>query len=253
MSEKDKMQSKICGNQIKLYRKQWNNCEATISNYPGLLEQISKYTWTYTSGLHPYLRSSKLNMSLHKFVLAFLYGEKLNIMLANDNIIEHLDNDGLNCSFENLHIVSSDLNKAKAFTLDKTKWDNSIPAYILDVYYSHQHNRYQLQIFLNRDIYFLEHGQIPIEKFTCLFEDFQSLFIDWLYLTKQRPEGLFDISKFHANKVFVKPRPIITITNEEKDHIIIERDGKFYLKIETDDPKRFIFMDHTTFQELEDD
>ena len=251
MPKSDLMQINVCDNRIYLKRKQWNNREAKISNYQGLIEEVKKYTWTYTSGQHPYLRSTKLNVSLHKFVLSFLYGkEKVNAMLEKDNIIEHLDNDGLNCTYENLHIVSADLNKAKAFTIDKAQEGMLIPTYISDVYYSHQYARYQMQIFFNRDVYYIEQNKLPIEAFICLYNTFESLFIDWFYVMEQRTNGLFDISKFHADKILAKPRPIIQITEDEKDHCIIERDGEFYLKLETDDPKRFAFMEHTSFEEI---
>lgn len=102
---------------ITLQRDQWNGKKAKISNFPDLLDEVMKYTWTYTEGNHPYLNSSKLKVSLHKFVLQYLYGkEKLDEMLGESNIIEHLDNDGLNCTYDNLHILSADLNKAKVFT-----------------------------------------------------------------------------------------------------------------------------------------
>lgn len=114
------MTIEIQGDRISLQREQWKNNYAYISNYPGLLDEVKKYTWTYSVGEHPYLNCRMLNISLHKFVLQFLYGkEKLDEMLEKSNIIEHLDNNGLNCTYENLHVLSSDLNKAKAFTIDK--------------------------------------------------------------------------------------------------------------------------------------
>ena len=116
----DRMKTTVIGNRIELSRDQWDGHKAYISDYPGLLEAVQKYTWTYSGGEHPYLRSSKLKTSLHKFVLAFLYGAgNLEKMLLPDNIIEHLDNNGLNCSYDNLHILSSDRNKGKAFLIDK--------------------------------------------------------------------------------------------------------------------------------------
>ena len=73
---------------------------------------MKKYTWTYTTGDHPYLRCTKIGLSLHEFVLGFIYGaENIDKMQAEGNIIEHLDNDGLNCTYENLHILSEDMNK----------------------------------------------------------------------------------------------------------------------------------------------
>lgn len=88
------------GDRIRLQRDQWKNNDAYISNYPGLLEEVKKYTWTYSDGEHPYLNCSKLRVSLHYFVLQFLYGkDNLDEMLEKSNIIEHLDNNGL-CTYK---------------------------------------------------------------------------------------------------------------------------------------------------------
>lgn len=93
------MTIEIQGDRIRLQRAQWKNQEAYISNYPGLLDEVNKYTWTYSGDKHPYLRCATLQISLHEFALQFLYGkENLDKMLAKSNIIEHLDNNGLNCT-----------------------------------------------------------------------------------------------------------------------------------------------------------
>ena len=81
-------------------------------------------------------------------MLAFLYGaDNLEKMLLPDNIIEHLDNNVLNCSYDNLHILSSDRNKGKAFLIDKeVDKFHGIPLFITDVFYSHNRRYYQMQI-----------------------------------------------------------------------------------------------------------
>ena len=168
------------GNIISLKRDQWKDHTATISDYPGLLDEVMKYTWTYYESDHPYLKCGKLNTSLHKFVLAFLYGaDQLNHMLNNDNIIEHLDNDGLNCAYDNLHIISADYNKAKAFTIDKERaLEPDIPSFITDVYYSHEKHYYQMQVFFNRDVFYNQSNRQPIEELFFQYNDFRSLYID---------------------------------------------------------------------------
>ncbi len=74
------------------------------------------------------MRNSKLQKYLHEFVLGFIYGaENIDKMQSEKNIIEHLDNDGLNCTYENLHILSADMNKAKAFSIDKKRKEEEVP------------------------------------------------------------------------------------------------------------------------------
>lgn len=250
----DPIRANKIGQIIELERNQWKGNKAKISDYPGLLEEVQKYTWTFSGDAHPYLRSSKLNMSLHKFVLCFAYGqEKVENMLAHDNIIEHLDNDGLNCTYDNLHIISSDFNKAKAFTIDKMEPSYSgIPHFVTGVYFSHLKRYYQMQVFMNDNLFYDlrdVRSPIPIEEMFFLYDDFTNLYIDWLYVLGCREKGLFEISKMHANRVLAKNRPIIEITDEERDHVIIERDGEFYLNLNTSG-ERLAVLSKTSYKDL---
>lgn len=241
------------GNMILLKRDQWKDHTATISDYPGLLDEVMKYTWTYYESDHPYLKCGKLNTSLHKFVLAFLYGaDQLNHMLNNDNIIEHLDNDGLNCAYDNLHIISADYNKAKAFTIDKERaLEPDIPSFITDVYYSHEKHYYQMQVFFNRDVFYNQSNGQPIEELFFQYNDFRSLYIDWVYIYGCRQQGAFDLSTFHMSRLYAKNRPIIYLTEDEQDHVFIQRDGQWFLRLNPDGGDKTIFLNKTVYQDLE--
>ena len=241
------------GNMILLKRDQWKDHTATISDYPGLLDEVMKYTWTYYESDHPYLKCGKLNTSLHKFVLAFLYGaDQLNHMLNNDNIIEHLDNDGLNCAYDNLHIISADYNKAKAFTIDKERaLEPDIPSFITDVYYSHEKHYYQMQVFFNRDVFYNQSNGQPIEELFFQYNDFRSLYIDWVYIYGCRQQGAFDLSTFHMSRLYAKNRPIIYLTEDEQDHVFIQRDGQWFLRLNPDGGDKRTFLNKTVYQDLE--
>lgn len=248
------------GDMIKLQREQWKGNSAYISNYPGLLDEVKKYTWTYTEGLHPYLNCAKLEMSLHKFVLQFLYGkDRLDEMIGKSNIIEHLDNNGLNCTYENLHILSDDMNKSKAFSIDKKNAAlkagkiTNIPALITDVYYLHAKKCFQLQVFFNKDIVFNKKTNKPVESFIFHYDDFDNLFIDWLYCFECIKKEEFDVSKTHAVRFFSKDATLIELREDEKDAVVIERDGKSYLVMRTNPEEGPVaFMTHISLKKLED-
>ena len=181
-------------------------------------------------------------------------------MLAKSNIIEHLDNNGLNCAYENLHVLSSDLNKAKAFTIDKMNAElesgeiTDIPALITDVYYSHEHKYFQLQVFFNKNLVFNTQNKNVVESFTFLYNDFNNLFIDWLYCFECIKDERFDVCKHHAKKVYVKEAPTFELREDEKDATIIQRDGQYYLVIRTDPEKGYLaYMEHTAYRELHDE
>lgn len=244
------------GNVYELRRNQWRGKVARITKDQELLNEVRKYTWTCCEGKHPYLRCSKLGVSLHKFVLDFVYGkENIDKMLAKGNIIEHLDNDGLNCTYENLHIMSDDMNKAKAFSIDKKSKESendSFPVYILDVYYLHEKKQFQLQIFMNYDILFTKEGH-PIEMLICMYNDFDNLFVDWFYLLSERDKRTFEISKFHAAKILMKKRPVLQdITPEEMNSPFIERDGVYYLNLSAKaEGKPQAVIRHTALRKIE--
>lgn len=254
----DSMRIETVGDRIRLQRNQWKSNFAYISNYPGLLDEVKKYTWTYADGDHPYLNCSTLKISLHKFVLQFLYGkEKLDEMIGKSNIIEHLDNNGLNCTYENLHVLSADMNKAKAFSIDKKnaalEADKMaiIPALITDVYYSHENKYFQLQVFFNKNIVLNKATNNFVEGFIFHYNDFDSLFIDWLYCFECIKKEEFDFYKHHAVRAYEKDVPFIELREDERNVPFIERDGKYYLKIETNPENGPIaFMEHTAFQKI---
>lgn len=199
-------------------------------------------------------------MSLHKFVLQFLYGkEKLDEMIGKSSIIEHLDNNGLNCTYENLHVLSSDMNKAKAFSIDKMNAAleagkiADIPALITDVYYSHENKYFQLQVFFNKKIVFNKATNKFVESFIFHYNNFDNLFIDWLYCFECIKKEEFDVYKHHAVRVYSKNVTLIELREDEKDSTIVERDGKYYLVIRTDPEKGPVaFMDHIPFEKIED-
>lgn len=256
MSGKRKMEIIEIGEKYELRREQWKGNVAYISKDPELLNEVNKLTWTYYKGDHPYLMCSKSRISLHAFVLNFLYGkEHVKHMIEQGNIIEHLDNNGLNCTYENLHIISDDWNKAKAFSIDKmSKKDDIFPAYCTDVYYDHSNKMFQIQIVMTKNIFRNQLTGIPLERILCKYNKFDDLFIDWIYILGCKKQEYFEIEKLHANRMYVKERLQMELTPEERERLIILRDGQVYinLDVKTKDGNRPISIIHTPFEKVND-
>ena len=53
------MEVTAIGDIYQLRREQWKGNIARITRDDALLEEVKKYTWTYTDGKHPYLRCAK--------------------------------------------------------------------------------------------------------------------------------------------------------------------------------------------------
>lgn len=241
------------GNSVILKREQWKNHSAKISDYPGLLDEVMKYTWTYQEGRHPYLRCIKLGVSLHRFVLDFLYGkEQVDHMLEQDNIIEHLDNDGLNCTYDNLHILSEDYNKAKAFTIDKERASEpTIPSFVTGVFYSHEKRFYQMQVFFNRNIFYnLSNGQ-PIEELYFIYHDFRALYVDWVYIYGCRQRGVFALNTLHKDQWYAKLRPVLYLNEDEKDYVCVQRDGILYMRLNPYEGEKMAVALDTAYRKID--
>lgn len=248
-------QTNELGDIIELRRDQWKGHVARISNYPGLLEAVQKITWTYSEDKHPYLKNKTIITTLHRFVMDFLYGkEKVQQMLNEGCIIEHLNNDGLDCTYENLHILNEDLNKAKAFTIDKDMKEitqtRRYSVFCTDVYYSHNNKMFQMQLFLNAGAYFNLETQAEVERFICKYDNFQDLYRDWLYVLKcQKEESLFEIGKFSCTQLESIDRPVFILTPEEVNNPFIIRDGRVYINLDAknEDGSPKTTVQHTAF------
>lgn len=262
MAKKDITFKKI-GDNYELSRPQWGENKAYISDYPGLLNKVLKHTWTYKKGNHPYLSTNikstdgkKHPVYLHKFVLNHLYGtENLDEMLKPDNIIEHLDNNGLNCSYDNLHILSADNNKAKAFKIDKAPIPSftTVQTFVTGVYYSHKKKYYQVQMVFNRDALYhkLDEKIIPIECVYLFYYDFDQLYIDWLNIMKFKKADKFDFGVLRPNKSAFQDRPQLELTEEEKKGSIVVRNGVPYLLLKTEGDDGLAFIVKTAYRNLE--
>ena len=121
------------------------------------------------------------------------------------------------------------------------------------MYYSHQNQYFQLQVFFNKNIVFNETTNTFVESFIFHYIDFDNLFIDWLYCFECIKKEKFDVYKNNAIRVYSKDITLIKLKEEEKDAAIIERNGKHYLIIRTDEEEGpLAFMNHISFKKIEE-
>lgn len=264
MASKDIKIEKI-GDIYELSRPQWGDHRARISVYPGLLQKVCRHTWTYRRGEHPYLTTvmrgedgRKHSVSLHKFVLDHLYGtQRLTEMLNPGMIIEHLDNDGLNCTYTNLHILPEEYNKAKAFTIDKEQGKplTEIPAFIVDPFNAYKKGYFQMQVTFNENLLARVSGEeiIPVESLYLIYKNFTDLYSDWIRIIKFKQAHLFNIGELRPDGLTVNVRPQFELTEEEKKGFICQRDGKLYLILHTgeDESGGRLFVTRTRYQDIE--
>lgn len=71
--------------------------------------------------------------------------------------------------------------------------------------------------------------------FIGIYNEFEDLYLDWLYLLSKIQTRKFDITKFHASKNYAQERPYITINSDERNNPVIIRDGGAYLNLDAKD------------------
>lgn len=238
----DELQVKYRGeDHLVLRREQWKGREAQISASDELLEEIKKFHWTLRgSAEHPYL-STKSNGELtylHTFVLRWLYGDKQFNEMSKEMVIDHLDNDGLNCSFENLCLTSNAWNVAKGQIVDDDGRWTSIPDYIVDAFYLHDQKCYQVQISFNRCMFqFCNQGVATI----CLKYCNQSTMItDWMYLNSCLKEKQIPNIERLREDCIVAYDFFMNFDNVPKEQMFVEKDGKLYGRRNVEESNFFI-------------
>lgn len=105
----------ICNDRLSIGHRDWNfTASATIRD--DYKSEILNASWSRNGD---YLYNSKLGY-LHIYIMKKWYGEKQYQKMKEEGyVVDHMDNDGHNCSINNLCFLASDENKAKGLTVDK--------------------------------------------------------------------------------------------------------------------------------------
>jgi hypothetical protein len=80
---------------------------AFVTYTEDLYKMVASTTWTkvMSDTGKEYLKSTKLGL-LHQLVIRYFYGEDvLNEAYKNGYVIDHLDNNGYDCTYENLTLI----------------------------------------------------------------------------------------------------------------------------------------------------
>lgn len=109
----------ICNNKIRISRDSFTR-EAVTTYDEELLKKIESVTWTVKKSKtgKEYLCCNKYG-TLHKLVISHFYGEEvIKNAYEKDFVIDHLDNDGYDCTLNNLVIIHRFENSAKGLSYD---------------------------------------------------------------------------------------------------------------------------------------
>ena len=123
-------------------------------------DELTSLTWSLKNG---YLHSHKLDKYLHQYIMEKWYGEDVvKDMYSKDWIIEHMDNDGLNCQVSNLEFLPKNRNSSKALGYDKER-KNSIDICV-NMFKDFSTNCYQITLAFNDTIILKDNSCNELEE-----------------------------------------------------------------------------------------
>lgn len=208
-------------------------CPAFVTYTEELFKQISSVTWIVARSKtgKEYLKSSKYGL-LHQLVVNYFYGaDVLKEAYANDYVIDHLDNNGYDCTYENLALIPKKENTAKGLTYDIER-EQSLENFSINITKDFNTQEFQISIYFNKtsDIV-IKNERIPLVTLYLRYgTDYKTAFIDarsilndlntgsFLRLSNLRYKG-FDYCK--AEVIFAK--------NEEIEAGFLMKDGQLYM------------------------
>jgi len=217
------------GNVISICRNGWESVASTTFR-KDYFNELKNVTWGISNG---YLYSKKLGY-LHRYIMEKWYGKDLlDEMTANGWVVDHMDNDSMNCEISNLCFLSSDENKAKGFTVDKQS--EALRSDIaLNMFKDFSTDLFQISIFFNKETYFVnkEAGEyysvaslrlLYDTDYTIVINDARTILLDYQH------SGNFKLRNLHFVDYKIEKALLLPMKDEYKNKAVIEINGEQYL------------------------
>lgn len=239
---KSKNTFEIHGDDVHIYRKEWGSMAFTTYR-EDYYEELTSVTWTKTSGKNEdnaYLYNRKFGY-LHRYIMGKWYGEDMvETMTENGWVVDHMNNDGFDCRISNLEFLPKRVNVAKGQMLDVDS--NRLRSRIaLSLYKDFSTGLYQIHIGFNESVslYNVASGKFVTDELHRLAKlkflyncDYRTVVNDATsILSDYELYGQVNLMGLHCIDKKIEYFDNITLTEEEKNMPIIERDGQFYAVI----------------------
>jgi hypothetical protein len=206
-----------------------------------LWQIVSNSKWR-TDG--KYIYSGK--NTLHKIAMQYWYGKDCyKKMIDSGFVVDHIDNDGFNCLYENLEF----LNRIKNWKYKGGYYDierkNKLPIAAVNIFKKRSGDKFQITIGFN--IHFFDSQGLPISKVFFGYDtsDYNLILSDAVSLVESVGNGRINIQHLRFNRKKVEHPYFIT---SEKNHlkpgnvlkidgewVIIQGDGFQVVKVAPDD------------------
>lgn len=218
----------IINDHIHILRKKFGKLAFTSYNSK-LYESLKQTTWTPTAD--GYMTSKKFG-SLHMHVMSIKYGEDvIKEAYENDFVIDHINNNGFDCSYTNLEIIPRKLNAAKGLTYDEER-EKFLYKFALNFSKDESTEEFQINIGFNKPHDLItKDGRIPIAAIYLRYgKDYKTTFLDAQSILNDLVENeRLEFRKLRATTILIEQAIQTVISNEEAKQGYIIRDGQIYI------------------------
>ena len=224
MPRKSKNTFSVEGDTIFISRPEWKEL-ASATYREDYYPELSSHTWGIQNG---YPSNQTLGGGLHRYMMAKWYGQDiLDDMTERGFVVDHMNNNHMDCRICNLEFLKHNRNVAKGQYLDKEAKEQSGIA--LSIFKDFKTSCYQITVGCN-DTITTDSGDL-VNAVKLLYNcQYSMVVLDAeKILTQYEDEHRFSISNLShcAQRIFFAPK--IELTEEEKNQAFVVRDGVTYL------------------------
>lgn len=231
MPKKSKNTFEVRDDTISIMREGWN--EVAFATYrEDYYEELSSHTWTISNG---YPSNQSLGGGLHRYMMRMWYGEEvLNDMTEKGYVVDHMNNDHMDCRITNLEFLKHNRNVAKGQYLDKESAEMR-HRIAISLVKDFDTKCYQITIGCNDNIVYKdETGQLHhINTIKLLYDcSYPEVILDAEKILSQYEDiESFSLRGLSYCDIRVREAVDLQLTEEEKKKPFVIRDGVPYLVI----------------------
>lgn len=231
MSRNSKNVFQKVNDEIHITRDGWDRIAFT-SFREDYYAQPTSYTWTLDK--HGYLVNGSLG-SLHRYIMEQWYGKEMLVeMTQRGYVVDHMNNEHMDCRITNLEFFKKSYNTAKgqSFDVDAKNIQMRISINIIKDFST---GCYQITIGCNDAIVWIDEAgnTFYVEAIMLLYNCDYSIVINDAenILRVYETEGRISVSQTHCCDMKLRKAVDIQLTDEEKNGDIVMRNGIPYLVI----------------------
>lgn len=198
-----------------------------------LYKKISSVTWSVARSEtgKEYLKSVKYGL-LHQLVISHFFGKDvLKEAYDNNYVIDHLDNNGYECTYENLALIPKKENSAKGLTYDIERKE-AIDKFSINITRDFDTEEFQISVIFNMpfDI-ILNTERIPIVTLYLRYGvNYKTALIDARsILNDLNSTGIINLAQLRSLGYDYRKAEIVFAKNDEIESGFVIKDGQVYM------------------------